>query len=112
MGGSLIGSKCDCNCEKTKEEIKIEGNPNPHNYNIMDLREIGNFLIAIINYPDCRNYEGSKILVYEGISKLKLVKQSKLDPHFCENKDCISPIARFEPTSKGFEMAEKFCKSY
>jgi hypothetical protein len=27
-----------------------------------------------------------------------------LDPHFCDNPDCISPIARFEPTLDGWNM--------
>jgi len=65
----------------------------------------------MINYPDCNNYEGNKILVFEGIKYIKLYEQGSIDPHFSDNKKFHSPIARFEPTDKGWSMAVELCKT-
>ena len=65
----------------------------------------------MINYPDCINYEGNKILVFEGINYIKLYSQGSIDPHFSNNENFHSPIARFEPTDKGWSMAVKLCEN-
>ena len=49
------------------KDVPTPGNPNPANYKIISTLKIGNILIAEIVYPDCKNYEGKKILVFEGI---------------------------------------------
>ena len=85
-------------------------NPNPLNYQIVNSIEEGGFLIILIQYPDCTNYEGRKILVYKGVDKARLVLQGSIDPHFSENKTKHSPIARFVPTIEGWEMAIKLVK--
>jgi hypothetical protein len=88
------------------------GNPNPTNYKIIDTLTIGNILIVDIQYPDCKNYEGRKILVYEGVTQFELRRQKYIDPHFSINKKFHSPIARFEPTDRGWKMAESFAKMW
>ncbi len=90
----------------------LPGNPNPANYKIIDTLTFGNILIVEIQYPDCKNYEGKKILVYEGITWAELRKQKLIDPHFSNNKKYKSPIARFEPTERGWKMAESFAKMW
>lgn len=84
-------------------------NPRPDNYKIIRHKKIDNFLIIEIKYLDCTNYEGKKILVFEGYKVGDLRKQKLIDPHFCENKRFISPIARFEPTERGWNFAFMFC---
>jgi hypothetical protein len=92
----------------TKEVIV--GNPNPANYKILRHKIVGECLVIEIQYKDCINYEGKKILVY--LCTLKDLKKQKLiDPHFSDNKKFISPIARFEPTKRGWIWASHFCKS-
>lgn len=86
-----------------------QGNPNPLNYEIIKTfeRVTGrrtNYLLVDIKYPDCTNYEGRKILLYENVSLCQLKLQKQIDPHFCESVDYFSPIARFEPTKEGWEM--------
>lgn len=88
------------------------GNPNPAKYKIIDTLTFGNMLIVEIHYPDCNNYEGKKILVYEGITASELREQKLIDPHFSENVKFRSPVARFEPTQKGWKMAESFAKMW
>lgn len=83
----------------------------PGKFIIMRLESVGRFTILHSKYPDCINYEGNKILVYENISARDLVDQRRLDPHFCDHKECVAPIARFEPTQRGWEMAITLCKT-
>jgi hypothetical protein len=84
-------------------------NPDPYNYRILEHKQIGSFLLVKIRYPDCTNYEGTKILVYKDTTLNKLKSQHSIDPHFSENKTKISPFARFEPTSSGWDAAIRFC---
>lgn len=84
-------------------------NPDPSNYKIVRSKQFKKYLAVMINYPNCTNYEGNKICVYECTLK-QLLKQKKIDPHFSENKKFYSPIARFIPNENGWEMAENFCK--
>lgn len=87
-------------------------NPNPLNYKIVKYAEFyGHYLLVKINYPDCKNHEGNKILLFENCSMDELLKQKKIDPHFSDNKKLHSPIARFEPTNKGWDMAVVLIKS-
>lgn len=84
-------------------------NPNPKNYTIKRLATRGSYLIAEIVYPDCTNFEGRKILVFAGITSKRLRRSGFIDPHFCDRRH-ISPVARFEPTVRGWELAELMCK--
>ena len=108
----LSGSKNDKKIivnEVIKEVKKSLPNPNPKNYEIQSNYQIGKFLIIQIKYLDCINYEGIKILVFKTTME-KLMAQKNIDPHFCDNKKFISPIARFEPTQEGWEDAVNFVK--
>jgi len=82
------------------EQVNLP-NPKPDNYNIVRSLVVNERLIIEIKYHDCTNYEGCKIMVYEcTLDDLK--KQKLIDPHFCNNRNYFSPIARFEPTKQGW----------
>jgi hypothetical protein len=66
-----------------------KGNPNPNRYSIIESIERNNFLLIKINYIDCSNYEGNKILLYKGVDLTSLLSQGSIDPHFSENKIII-----------------------
>lgn len=85
-------------------------NPKPNNYIIKKYYSIKNNLVVVINYPDCTNYEGDKVLVYSNVNIKELKEQKLIDPHFSNNKKFKSPFARFEPTQFGIEMAKKLAK--
>ena len=116
MGCVKIGSssKCDNKREYTVSSInetlseKALPNPNPSRWRILSHYELDKYLVIKINYPDCTNYEGNKILVFEDVTLSKLTKQKMIDPHFSENKKYHSPVARFEPTESGWIMAKMF----
>jgi hypothetical protein len=84
-------------------------NFNPYNFKILEFMQISSYLAVKIQYPGSKNYEGLKILVYDGIEYDDLKKQVAVDPHFSNNKKFKSPIARFEPTENGWVNALKFC---
>ena len=112
--GIRIGFSSDRYSEEKviTEVIVSPGNPDPRNWEILESLQIDNCLIVEVKYPGCKNYEGRKILVYEGLTIEKLKKQKLIDPHFSENKKYYSPIARFEPTNRGWQMAEVFTKGW
>jgi len=84
----------------------IKGNPDPLNFKILNMVTFRNCTVAIVNYPDCINYEGNKILVLKSDSYICLSKE-KLDPHFCKDSNLI---ARFVPTYEGYCMSLEFCE--
>lgn len=83
-------------------------NPDPANYKVVLAEEHGNYLIVKLNYPNCTNFEGNKILVFQGIKLIDLMNQRLIDPHFFQDSKYASPIARFVPTPEGLLMARKF----
>jgi len=86
-------------------------NPNPNNYLVVKAEEHNGVLILMIRYPDCNNYEGNKILVFErGVTLINIINQKVIDPHFSTNSNYHSPIARFEPTDRGWNWAISFSK--
>ena len=95
---------------RTEQEMKIVGNPNPRNFQIVQCESIGHFVVALVRYPECLNFEGQKILVFEDISAETIKNLNSIDPHFCDS-DHPSPVARFVPTQKGWSYAIQFCKT-
>ena len=85
--------------------VEINTNPDPKKYKILRNLVNGEYLILLVHYPDCTNYEGKKILVFEKATLKDLKEQGSIDPHFSNNTDKHSPIARFEPTERGWEFA-------
>lgn len=56
-------------------------------YKVLDARDIGCYTILKLQYNDCTNYEGIKILVYENLNKAgETTKQTKGN----EDEDCRS----------------------
>ncbi len=85
-------------------------NPDPFNYKVEEAQQVGNYLVLKVHYPDCTNFEGRKVMVFEGVTAIDLLKQRSLDPHFFNSDKVISPVARFKPTEAGWVMALRFAK--
>ncbi len=110
--GPRLDGKRSSDEQYAPQEVK-DVNPDPKKWEIIDAKEVGsNMLVVKIKYPNCINYEGIKILVYKDVTLLKLIQQKEIDPHFFESKKVASPVARFVPTSEGWEMALKFAGLY
>ena len=80
-------------------------NPNPDRWNLLEKQEYPNGYVLKVHYLDCTNFEGVKVMVFEGKFKMR----SHMDPHFHESSD--APIARFRPDADGWERACKLAKS-
>ena len=84
--------------------------PDPTNFHILyavDIPETHSCVVKI-QYPNCTNYEGNKILVYKGLQVRDIQAMNEIDPHFLGGK--VSPFARFEPTALGLEAAITLAK--
>lgn len=114
MGAFGHRSGCSCGHAAKTVEVLVErpGMPDPRNFCVEATEQIGRFLIARVQYPDATNFEGRKILVFQGITAVDLLDQATLDPHFCDSPSHLAPVARFVPTAQGFRMAKAFCRAY
>lgn len=73
-------------------------NPNPSRFKIEKLIELENTYVEI-NYPDAKNYEGNKVLVFKGQIAKEILSRSEIDPHFEE--DGLPLLARLRPDFEG-----------
>jgi len=81
--------------------------PDPSNWVMVRSISMKPFLIVEVLYPDCKNYEGKKIMVFNTtLSELR--GQLKIDPHFGQENNMIYPIARFQPTEEGWNDAYNY----
>lgn len=114
MGIRVFGSTSSSSYDKCKSTYTLPPklpNPDPLKWIIRESVAVGKHLVLHINYPDCTNYEGDKILVYRNTTIEQLLIQKTIDPHFSYNKKFISPFARFEPTQYGWECAVELVES-
>ena len=82
--------------------------PDARKFTIREAKGVNGWTVAIVNYPGCTTYDGNKCLVFACPPGV-VTRQELLDPHFLERGDMLSPIARFEPTPRGIELAIQLC---
>lgn len=110
MGLNLLGRCASSPYASTNNQAIA---PKGDNFKVTKWFASGEFLIVEINYPNATNYEGNKIVVYKGVVDLEdLLEQTNgiLDPHFTDKS--FSPIARFEPTPFGRQLAKMMVDGY
>lgn len=115
MGLNLFGrSSCATDTPTSKPTYSAPPalNPNPNKFRWTKEAQqthSNGWTVVLIRYHDCTNYEGLKLLVYDNAGKfMTLEKLGSIDPHF--DNQSYSPIARFVPTAKGWDLANKFAK--
>jgi hypothetical protein len=81
-----------------------EFDPNPTKFMIRKFTEQNGNLAILVDYPNCKNYEGAKVIVYKNTNWEQVRRLKELDPHFT-NEASIKPFARFEPTTEGWLKA-------
>lgn len=102
MGLSLF-SRCAC----VKKLVTVQ--PDLKKFRIHRTIPCGKFVIVEVTYENATNYGGRKLLVYHLTSVTSVYEAKLLDPHFCERGECLSPVARFEPTEYGMRLARAMC---
>jgi len=98
---SRITNRCSC----SEEVFAPAPNPKPSRWKLLDMVQFANAYVLKVQYLDCTNFEGIKIMVYKG----KFDNPTNLDPHF--TNDDKSPIARFKPNQKGWDDAIDYANS-
>ena len=102
MPSNIMIRRCSI-FDSNKEQIPNAPDPDPLNFNIIKIQQVGDNLVVLINYPNCTNYEGNKICLFKSMNIKTVIGMDTLDPHFSENDN--SPFARFRPTDAGWEKA-------
>ncbi len=82
-------------------------NPDPDNFTVKSATQVGDYVVAEVDYPDATNYEGSKVMVLDGVTVEELALTSHLDPHFDPNS---LVKARVRPDADGRYHAELFAR--
>lgn len=82
--------------------------PDPTDFKVIKRVVVNGYPIYWVKYPGVENYEGNKILMYPRFFNEDLIKE-RMDPHFFTKGD--SPIARFEPTKYGWDLAIKLASN-
>ena len=87
--------------------------PRPDKWIPIKTMEVGPHLVLELQYKNCTNYEGRKILVFRDTSLPELIEHNNnlIDPHFSDSSKYIHPVARFEPTQEGLKMAIQFARN-
>lgn len=104
MGLSLFGRSFGKTAATYEQQKVSPYDPNPGRFEIIDHFECNGNLVISINYPNCINYEGNKIILFRNKKYLEIKNLKEIDPHFTEKSE-TSPFARFEPTRKGWYNA-------
>ena len=89
--------------------VPINNKPNPYQFQILRKYVYKSYVLIMVRYPDCKNYEGKKILLFSNNtgSYGGILYKDFLDPHFFEDYPLI---ARFLPTQEGWELGLNFIK--
>ena len=103
MGMHILGSRSCC---INNSPIAAAPNPDPSRWTLLSIVRLPKAYIMKVQYKDCTNFEGRKIMVYQG--KYKETPDT-LDPHFSDTGH--SPIARFRPNEEGWKMAIDFART-
>ena len=82
----------------------VAPNPSPSRWELLDLLRFKRSYVMKVRYLDATNFEGVKILVYQG----KYIPKSVRDPHFDERDESL--VARFRPTEDGWTLAVALAK--
>lgn len=100
--------------KRIREKFDLSDTPDNSKFEITDVFEHAKGVIVTLKYESCENcsYEGTKILVYKGITIMDILKWKIIDPHFSDKtpgaREAPSPIARFPASNEGYDMAKNF----
>jgi hypothetical protein len=96
--------------EPTSRYMAVQGTPvRLDAFTLHRAQQIGHCLLVELQYTDCTNYEGRKIMLYTNMTLAQFKERKIVDPHF--NEIGISPVARFEPTRQGWLMGYHLANS-
>lgn len=95
-----------------------ERTPDPNHYDVIEVEQVGNWVVMQVKYPNCRRceFEGLKTMVFEGVTLKDVIRWKRIDPHFRDPKrkgvptEAPSPVARFPGTKEGWADAMEYAQ--
>ena len=105
MGLGIGCSSCSCIANPTVQKRSRNSSPSPKKFRIERVLRLDRYSIVQAHYDEATNFEGEKLMLYKDVDRDWFDNTKELDPHFCDTGTHPSPIARFEPTGPGLEMA-------
>lgn len=69
--GTTNDNSCTCKSCKNSEPAPKLPNPDPLKWEVLNSFEENGYLLVELHYPDCTNYEGKKIMLYEGVGTVE-----------------------------------------
>lgn len=96
------------------EQRALLKKPDNSQFEIIDCFEGTKGIVLKVKYDSCKDcaYEGTKVLVYAGLTTRDVLKWRVIDPHFsgkppATTREAPSPTARFPSSEGGWDMAVK-----
>ncbi len=89
--------------------------PENHNmeFEITKISERDHYILVEIRYPNCGHLDGWKTILFEtDLSMEEVKKLPELDPHFTFDDDDPRVVARFHPSSEGWDMGLRALEHY
>lgn len=83
-------------------------NPNPLKFKVLAYSLFPPYLIVLVEYVGCTNFEGKKIMIYKNVFLTEILHAKSLDPHFQDQR--FSPIVRLSPGEEGWQMGCDICR--
>lgn len=111
-----------CSTQFPEYQSQAPQSPDVERFEWIDAQQVGTNFVAKIKYPNCANcaYEGTKVMVYVGVTPMDALRWKRIDPHFRDPKKIIklqptaapSPVARFPASPEGWAAALKLAETY
>ena len=100
MGINLFKRSSDC---RYQMNIPEPTDPDPEVFDILDIQVGNKYVLVIVKYKNCTNFEGTKVLLIKDTTVDEIRNMKTLDPHFLESNKII---ARFRPDEDGMKLAK------
>lgn len=101
----------DAELTKRQEELDAR-TPNPDEYDIALVEQVGAHLVLKVKYPSCTkcDYDAHKVMVFLNATTFDALRWKRIDPHFREvmpasHREAPAPAARFPGSAEGWEDA-------
>ncbi len=107
--GPLGGSRCNVYGHGDSIATRLAPNPDPINFEILVIQQVGRHAVVKIRYPDCTNFDGIKICLFLNTDISGMWVRKEIDPHFADNAN--APFARFRPDNDGWNIAIKVAEN-
>jgi hypothetical protein len=101
----------DPNCGSTRAPAYYAGvGPNADQYEVLDFYRTGLNIALKVRYTNLPSYEGTKVLIFSGVTEADLIRWRRVDPSFSDrprsSSEAPSPLAIFPATDKGWALAK------